>query len=128
MRALYEELDRQVTRLLEVIDRKAGPNGRLLALTADHGMPSEPPPGRRYFTGQIVDRLHARFDPAGTSLVTYYGDAANNQIFLDPARLEALKITPAQIAQWLETEDYLAAAFTEDEVRAAQRRLPAPRR
>jgi hypothetical protein len=128
MRALYEELDRQVTRLLEVIDRKAGPGGRLLALTADHGMPSDPPPGRRYFTSQIVDRLHAQFDPGGKALVTYYGDAANNQIFLDPARLEALKITPAQITRWLETEDYLAAAFTEDEVRAAQRRLPAPRR
>ena len=85
-------------------------------------------PGRRFFTSQIVDRLHAQFDPGGKSLVTYYGDAANNQIFLDPARLEALKISPAQIARWLETEDYLAAAFTEDDVRAAQRRLPAPRR
>lgn len=117
MREELAELDRQVTRLLDIIDGKAGPGGRLLAITADHGMPSEPATGRRHYTSDIVDRIHERFDPSEKKLVTYYGDAANNQIFIDTTRLESLGFTLKDVAAMLEGEPYIVAAFTEDEVR-----------
>jgi hypothetical protein len=120
MREEMIELDRQVTRLLEIIDRKAGPNGRLLAVTADHGMPGEPQAGRRHYPDQITARLHARFDPEDKKLVTYYGDSANNQIFLDTARLAARGFSLQDVATFLAEEPFLSAVFTEDEVRAAQ--------
>lgn len=114
------ELDRQVARLLDIIDRKAGPSGRLLAITADHGMPGEPQPGRRHYPDQVVTRLHGRFDPDEKKLVTYYGDSANNQIFIDTARLAARGFSLRDVAAALAEEPFLAAVFTEDEVRAAQ--------
>jgi hypothetical protein len=58
--------------------------------------------------------------------VSYYGDAANNQIYVNPDRLGALGLTLKDVAAMLAGEEYLQAAFTEDEVRAAQARL-APR-
>ena len=125
MREEMAELDRQTARLLEIIDRKAGPNGRLLVITADHGMPAEPQPGRRHYTDDIVGRLHTRFDPQEKKLVTYYGDAANNQIYVDTARLGSLGFALKDVAAFLEQEPFILAAFTEDDVRAAQARLPA---
>lgn len=120
MREEMIELDRQIARLLEIIDRKAGPNGRLLAVTADHGMPGEPQAGRRHYPDQITARLHARFDPDDKQLVTYYGDSANNQIFIDTARLAARGFSLREVAAFLAEESFLSAVFTEDEVRAAQ--------
>ena len=124
MKEEMAELDRQMTRLLEIIDKKAGPNGRLLAITADHGMPGEPAPGRRHYIDEITQRIHARFDPVEKKIVTYYGDAANNQIYIDTARLQTLGFSLKDVTTMLEGEPYLAAAFTEDEVRAAQALLP----
>ena len=118
------ELDRQVTRLLEVLERKAGPGGLLLAITADHGTPGEPADGTRHYVDEIRDRIHARFDPAEKRLVTYYGDAANNQIYVDLDRLRTLGVTLADVASMLAAEPYLHAVYTEDEVRAAHARLP----
>jgi hypothetical protein len=125
MREEMAELDRQMTRLLAAIDQKAGPNGRLLAITADHGMPGEPQAGRRHYIDDITARIHARFDPAEKKLVTYYGDAANNQIYIDTERLKTLGFSLKDVAAMLEAEPYLRASFTEDEVRAAQAQLPA---
>jgi hypothetical protein len=123
MREELAELDRQIARLLEVLERKAGPGGLLLAVTADHGMPGEPPAGHRYYTGPVVQRIHERFDPAGKKIVSYYGDAANNQIYVDTERLRALGLTLSDLATMLAGEPYYAAVFTEDEVRTAQSRL-----
>ena len=118
-----------MTRLLEIIDKKAGPSGRLLAITADHGMPGEPAAGRRHYIDEITKRIHARFDPVDKKVVTYYGDAANNQIFIDTTRLRTLGFSLKDVTTMLEGEPYLVAAFTEDEVRAAQAQLPGiPRR
>ena len=124
MKEEMAELDRQMTRLLEIIDKKAGPNGRLLAITADHGMPGEPAAGRRHYLDEITQRIHARFDPVDKKVVTYYGDAANNQIYIDTARLKTLGFSLKDVATMLEGEPYLVAAFTEDEVRAAQAQFP----
>jgi hypothetical protein len=124
MREALAELDRQVARLVEVLGRKAGADGLLMVITADHGMPGEPAPGRRHYTDQLVQRIHDRFDAAEKTLVTYYDDAANSQIFLDTARLRTLGVSLSEVAAWLAAEPYLAAVFTEDEVRQAQSRLP----
>jgi hypothetical protein len=120
MKEEMSELDRQTARLLAIIDEKAGPNGRVLAITADHGMPGEPEPGARIYTDDIVARLNGRFDPTGNKLVTYYGDAANSQIFIDTTRLKELGFTLKDVTTLLEAEPYLHAAFSEDEVRAAE--------
>jgi hypothetical protein len=124
MKEEMAELDRQMTRLLGIIDKKAGPNGRLLAITADHGMPGEPAAGRRHYIDEIAQRIHARFDPVDKKVVTYYGDAANNQIYIDTVRLRTLGFSLKDVTTMLEGEPYLVAAFTEDEVRAAQAQLP----
>lgn len=119
------ELDRQVARLLEVLSRKAGPGGLVVAVTADHGMPGEPAVGRRHYTDDIVKRIHDRFDPTEKTIVTYYGDAANNQIYVDVDRLRALGFSLEDVAALLAAEPYFQAVFTENEVRSAQSRLPA---
>ena len=86
-------------------------------------MPADPAAGRRHYADEIVARIHERFDPTEKKLVTYYGDAANSQIYLDADRLRALGLTWKDVTTMLEAEPYLRAAFSEDEVRAAQARL-----
>ena len=121
------ELDRQMTRLMELLDRKAGAGRSVVVVTADHGMPPEPRDGRRVYPQEIVNAIHQRFDPEGKALVKYYEDAANNELYLDTARLQSLGFTLKDVAAMLESLPHYAAAFTEDDVRAAQRRLPALR-
>ncbi len=120
------ELDRQMTRLLQLLDKKAGPQRSVVAVTADHGMPSEPTPGHRHYPDEIVAALVAKFDPKGDpkALVSYYQDAANNQIYLNTRRLESVGVTLKDVATFLAGQEYFAAVFTEDEVIAAQQRLP----
>jgi predicted AlkP superfamily pyrophosphatase or phosphodiesterase len=100
--ATLAELDQQVAAYLQLIDKKAGPGRSMLVITADHGQPTEPPPGGR----------------------VYLDDAANNQLHLDTARLQSLGFSLKDVAAFLETIGVFEAAFTEDEVRAAQARLP----
>ena len=45
MKEEMAELDRQMARILEAVDRKAGPGRSVVAVTADHGMPPEPAAG-----------------------------------------------------------------------------------
>jgi len=89
-------------------------------------MPAEPPPGHRHYPDEIVAALVARFDPKGESkaLVSYYQDAANNQLYINANRLRVLGLTLKDLATFLESQEYFAAAFTEDDVVAAQQRLP----
>jgi hypothetical protein len=115
-----------MARFVDLLDRKAGAGQTVIAITADHGMPPEPAAGRRYYSADIVPLIHARFDPAGKRVVQYYDDAANNQLFIDTERLQSLGFTLKDLSAWLASQDYFAAAFTEDEVKAAQSRLPPP--
>jgi Type I phosphodiesterase / nucleotide pyrophosphatase len=124
IKATLTELDRQVAQLLETLDRKAGAGRSVVVVTADHGMPPEPAPGHRHYPEDIAALVHQRFDPAGKSLIQYYGDAANNQIYIDRARLQTLGHSMKDIARFLESQEMFAAAFTEDEIWAAQARLP----
>jgi hypothetical protein len=121
-RETLAELDRQMAAYVALIEKKAGPGRSLLIITADHGMPAEPSaPRRRIFFDEVVALLNKKFDPEG-KLVQYYNDPANNQMYVDAARLKSLGLTLKDVAAFLEA-DLFAAAFTEDEVRAAQRGL-----
>ena len=69
--------------------------------------------------------INKKFDPAGR-IVQYYGDAAGNQLHLDTARIRSLGFSLKDVAEFLAGLDMFAAAFTEDEVRAAQAGLARP--
>ncbi len=112
------ELDRQMTKVIAALDQKAGPHQTVIAITADHGMPPEPTNGhRRLFWSEVVATLNKKFDPQG-KIVRYFEDPANHQIYMDTARLRTLGFSLKDVAAFLETQPYIHAAFTEDEVRA----------
>jgi hypothetical protein len=117
------ELDRQIAVYLALMDQKTGPGRNVLVITADHGQPPEPPAGGRAYIDDVGAQVTKRFDPAG-KIINYYNDAANNQLHLDTARLQSLGFSLRDVAAFLEGLDVFEAAFTEDEVRAAQARLP----
>jgi predicted AlkP superfamily pyrophosphatase or phosphodiesterase len=118
LRVTLNELDRQIARILSVLETKVGQN-YLLAVTADHGMPSAPAsPDRRHFAPSIVDLLHEKFDPEGKQLVTLY-EPENSQIFIDLDRLSQLGLTLRDLAGFLEAQPFVFAVFVEDEVRNA---------
>jgi hypothetical protein len=119
LRAGLAETDRQVARALAVLTRKAGEV--VVAVTADHGMPSEPPPGGRHYDDEVVRAVHERFDLEGR-LVTHYG-AENGQFSVDRGRLAQLGLTLEQVRDAVAGLPFVFAAFTEREVRA---RVPAP--
>ena len=124
LRAGLAETDRQIARIVAVLDRKAG-RDYVVAITADHGMPSEPPTGGRHYAEDVVKGLHERFDPEGR-LVTLYG-AENGQIFVDRRRLAERGLTLEQVRDAVGALPFVFAAFTEDEVRqesARQRARP----
>ena len=124
IRELMIELDRQLGRALQILDKKAGPNQTVVAITADHGMPAEPPKGRRrIMPAEVVAALDKRFSPTPPSIVEFFSDSANAQIHLNETRLQELGITLDQVAAFLR-ETFFAVVFTEDEVRKAQARLP----
>ena len=123
VRETLAELDRQMAALLGVLEEKAGPRRSVVVVTADHGMPGEPAPGHRHHPEDIVAAIHERFDPGGKALVHYYADAANSQMYVDGKRLQALGVSLTDLTRFLEAQEYFAAAFTEDQVRAAQSSL-----
>jgi len=118
MRATLAETDRQLARVLNALEAKVGKN-YLLAVTADHGMPSIPPsPDHRHLAPTIADLLHEKFDPVGKQLVTSY-ESENSQIYIDEERLSKLGLTLRDLARFLESQPYMFAVFTNDEVRRA---------
>ena len=97
LRATLGEMDRHLARILGALEKKVG-NDYLLAVTADHGMPSEPSSAdRRHFAPSIVDLLNNEFDPEGKQLVTSF-EPENLQIFIDEDRLAKLGLTLADLA------------------------------
>ena len=93
------------------------------AFAADHGMPGEPRPGGRHYMDDISASIDKRFSPSGGTVVQYYGDAANNEIHLDTAKLQAAGFSLKDVAAFLMSQGFFTAVYTEDEVRAAQSRL-----
>lgn len=123
LQATLGELDRQVTAYLALIDQKAGPGRSVFAVTADHGQPPEPPAGGRVYLDDLNAQIRSHFGGDGT-FINYYGDAANNQLYLDTAKLQTMGVSLKDMAAYLEGLEVFEAAFTEDEVRAAQAKLP----
>jgi Type I phosphodiesterase / nucleotide pyrophosphatase len=122
LRATLAEMDIHFARILSALEAKVG-NDYLLAVTADHGMPGEPAaPAVRVTAPAVVDALHARFDPKDKKLITYY-EPENAQIFVDTDRAAALSVTLRDLAAFLETQPYIFAAFTEEEIRRTSRSL-----
>jgi hypothetical protein len=118
LRITLGEMDRQLARVLRALEAKVG-NNYLLAVTADHGMPSEPSsPDGRHFAPSIVDLLHEKFDPERKQLITSL-EPENCQIFVDENRLSDLGLTLRDLARFLESQPFLFAVFTNDEVRRA---------
>ena len=118
LRATLGEMDRHLARILAALEAKVGDN-YLLAVSADHGMPSEPAsPGMRHLAPSIVDLLHEKFDPEGKALVTSY-ESENGQIFIDEARLSHLGLTLRDLAQFLRAQPFVFAAFTREDIQHA---------
>jgi hypothetical protein len=118
LRVTLAEVDRQVARVLSALEAKIGKE-YLLAVTADHGMPSIPPSAdHRHFAPTIADLLHQKFDPEGKQLVTSY-ESENCQIYIDEDRLSKLGLTLRDLARFLESQPYMFAVFTKDEVARA---------
>jgi len=118
LRVTLGAMDRHLARMLRALEAKVG-NDYLLAVTADHGMPSEPSsPDRRHFAQSIVDLLHERFDPEAKQLITSF-EPENSQMFVDEDRLSALHLTLRDLAHFLESQPFVFAVFTHDDVRLA---------
>lgn len=111
-------MDHQLSRILAALEAKVGKD-YVLAITADHGMPSEPSsPDRRHYASSIIDALHQKFDPDAKKLVTSF-EPENCQIFVDEERLSQLGLTLKDLAHFLESQPGIFAVFTIDEVREA---------
>ena len=112
------EMDTQLARIFAAVEAKVG-NDYLLAVTADHGMPPEPRPGReRRFSPSVLALVNDALDPERKALAVYY-EPENSQMFVDDGRLAELKLTLADVAAVLRKQPFVHAAFTEDQVRAA---------
>ena len=123
LRLTLGEMDRHLARILSALEAKVG-NDYLLAVTADHGMPAEPPsPDRRHFAPTIVDLLHEKFDPEAKQLITSF-EPENAQMFVDEDRLLQLGLTLGDLARFLEAQPFVFAVFTQDDVRHAADALP----
>lgn len=126
LRTTLGEMDRQLARILGALEAKVG-NDYLLAVTADHGMPSEPSsPDRRHLVPSVIDLLHEKFDPEAKQLITSF-EAENCQIYVDVDRLSQLGLTLRDLADFLESQPYLFAVFTDDDVRREAYKAPSTR-
>jgi hypothetical protein len=113
-------LDRALARIVAKLesDTKAR-GGFVLAVTADHGMPTRLAPGEEGFTARSVcESLRAHFGVDSTVVLPYY-DASTHQVYVDRAALEARHHTLDELGRYLETLEatHVLYAFTEDEIR-----------
>ena len=116
LEATLAEQDRQLARVIQAMEKKVGANRFLVVVTADHGMPAEPkPPRKRYFDKDIIELVNQKFDPERKAVVANF-DPGNMQIFINKARLRELGLSLSQIKEFLETQPFVFAAYTEDEV------------
>jgi predicted AlkP superfamily pyrophosphatase or phosphodiesterase len=114
-------IDVALGRLVDAVEKKAGPGGAVVVVTADHGMPSLADPSRRHIASQVAAALNARLDPEGKRVIRNY-ESSNGQMYVDRDRLRALKLTLADVSRAAEALPFVFAAYTEDEVRRAAAR------
>ena len=125
LRLTLGEMDSNLARIIDALEAKVGKD-YLLAVTADHGMPSAPP-NRRHMAPELVDLLHQQFDPQAKQLVTSF-EPENAQMFVDEDRLLHLGLTLSDLARFLEAQPFIFAVFTQDDIRRAGEtsKMPAP--
>lgn len=112
-------VDRKIGAIVQALEERAGSDGYLLVVTADHGMPPEPDQEeRRHTYGELIGLLHEHFDPRGPGIVLHL-DGADNQIYLDRARMAELELTTVDVARYLAELPFIRAAFPEEEVARA---------
>ena len=109
LRLTLGEMDRNLARIIAALEAKVGAD-YLLAVTADHGMPSAQP-GRPHVASEIVDLLHKRLDPQAKQLVTIY-EPENAQMFIDEDRLSQLGLRLVDLTRFLEAQPFIFAVFT----------------
>lgn len=123
MREAVEELDRQVGRIVRTLDEVAGPEGYALLVTADHGMSPVPVGDRRRRTyGEVRAEVNSRFDPKGPGVVLRF-EGSENQMYLDHDRLQELGVGVDEVAEYLESRSWVAAAITAAEASERSRWL-----
>jgi Type I phosphodiesterase / nucleotide pyrophosphatase len=120
LRLTLGEMDRNLARIIGALEARVGKD-YLLAVTADHGMPSAPP-ARRHSSPALVDLLHQKFDPRAKRLITSY-EPENAQMFVDEDRLLQLGLRMDDLARFLEAQPFIFAVFTQDDVRRATAKL-----
>lgn len=120
MRHALEAIDRQLSRVLDALEASAGEGRFVVAVTADHGMPSEPSHGERRFIRELNDAVLDTLDPDARTLLHEYLDTANLQLYVDRARMAELGIDLRDIAATVEALPYIRAAFTEDDIRSVR--------
>ena len=116
-----QETDAQVGQALRILEQKAGEDGLVVVVTADHGMPGGP---NRHFAHELSTAINSQF---GEGTVLMLLDGANGQVHIDPTVLVKGGHTLDDVAKFLERESdgvgYIKYAFTENEVQSAQARL-----
>jgi hypothetical protein len=118
MRETLAEQDRQLARILEALEKKAGANRVVVHHCRSRDAPGTTSPGKRYFNKDIMELVHKKFDPERAALVMHF-DASNNQLFVDKNRLRELGLKLSQIKEYLEAQPFIYAAYTEDEIKNA---------
>lgn len=124
---VLEALDAALGQVLVALGTAAGEDGFVVAVTADHGMPSEPDGSahQRRFIGEMMSTIHDELDPDERRLLFEFLDTANNQLFVDPRRMRELGLELRDVAEVVEALAYVKVAFTENEVRETSL-TPAP--
>ena len=102
-------VDRQIARLLDVVDARVGLSNTVVAFTADHGVAPSPEqasaaglPGGRVSPSEILtavrNRLRARFGKPGghDTTVDYVQTFSNYQVYLNRAALERDGVSPEE--------------------------------
>lgn len=95
-------LDVQIGRLLDTLDRRLGPNGYVVALSADHGVAPIPEQvvalgldGGRYQARELTARLVDAWRPYATSEASPIASNNGTDVYFTPATLAALDASPA---------------------------------
>lgn len=114
-------LDRDLAGVVAALDAKVGADGYVLAVTADHGMPSEPDVrrgGQRVYADDVVKQIHERFDPEKAALVRAF-EPESAQLVIDRGRMRELGLDLDTLRRFLEAQPFIFAAYTEDELARA---------
>ena len=109
-------LDRALGRVVNSLTAAAGSRGFVLAVTADHGMPTARMAGEDSLTAQsLCEALRTHFGLDSTVVLRYY-DGASHQLYVDRTALAARHHTLDELRGYLETLPRIRYAFTEDDL------------